>query len=93
MPSTYFLRTLKGELPDKAAMTSRKRASENALAPDRTTIDMFRFAMTPKEDNDTSVRTTARRQTGYDVLGCKLMPITAYMMRAFRETNDKRKIC
>lgn len=55
MPSTYFLRTQKGELPDKAAMTSRKRASDIALAPDRTPFDMFRFAMTPKEDNDTSV--------------------------------------
>ena len=60
---------LKGEQPDNAARTSRKRASDKQLRRIETTISMFRFAMTPKGDNDTSVLGTARWQTGYVVSG------------------------
>lgn len=60
---------LKGEQPDNAAKTSRKRASDKQLRRIETIISMFRFAMTPKGDNDTSVLGTARWQTGYVVSG------------------------
>ena len=48
---------------------------------------MFRFAMTPKVDNDTSVLGTARWQTGYVVSGWKDVCYTIYDA-CFRETNE-----